>query len=725
MRQRVADVEHVDAEQKLREARRAAEKAFATARAEAFGKDSLFGEAPGVAGAVAGSAGAPADAASVDVPGLGEVPSGDAKGAWAHLRAKGGGTEVPALGGLLNGGGNVCFANSVLQVLLRLPAVALWLSHHAGACGAERGCATCELWLARLALGKLPAVRPLLVEQLGRFGLEAFAGGAQQDAKEFLRALLGQLRVCEVRAGRCVPWPGVGCDVTHVERLFGFVLEKRLRCEACGGAAKVRCAYSSDCVLHLPLPGPRERTRVWTTTELYFRRCAASFVDCDCELCEEKTGHREQECVLTQPNVLLLHVQRSLGESGRASRHPVQPEKVLTLPGHDRYELAAVVYHQGKHARAGHYHCVVLGHDERWWRFDDTSARVFRDDVERSQLRGVSLMVYTRPRGQARFARPGALMSAGAEEQAQAGDRAVAAVLGGWASGMWRLRAQTFLNGRKSNVDATTRVTVQECEAVRLRDGVLQRDAAAVGALLHGLLKAATGDRCESGGLAVRRLGSDFSDYVACIASMSSGRLGGPRGAVSRLLGQERLASVRPSAAPVSSVAGRVVGEVAPDSVAPGPVSWLAGFLLGRQGGAGLPEEQRSPLRALRHPRLLRGLRVLRRRCPLRRLLRALWQAAAARKSRSRRLMACCRLLWRSSACLRFALRALPLRALVRARRRRSAAQRRCSCHGARCSNGRSGSGQSLRESSARARQCRCLCSKPRGSTRCLGHLAL
>ena len=201
---------------------------------------------------------------------------------------------------------------------------------------------------------------------------------------------------------------------------------------------------------------------VWTTTELYFRRCAASFVDCDCEVCEEKTRHREQERVLTQPNVLLLHVRRSVGDLHRPSRHPVQPEKVLTLPGHDRYELAAVVYHQGKHARAGHYHCVVLGHDGRWWRFDDTSARVFRDDVERSQLRAVSLMVYTRPRGQARFARQGALLAPGAEEQARAGDRAVTAVLGSWTSGMWRLRAQAFLNGRKSNVDATTRVTVQE-----------------------------------------------------------------------------------------------------------------------------------------------------------------------------------------------------------------------------------------------------------------------
>ena len=116
MRQRVA-------EQKLREARVAAVTALAAVRGEALGNDSLFGEALGYAGALAGSGAAPADAASLDVPDLGELPAGDVNGAWAHLRATAGGTEVPALGGLLRSEGNGCFANSVLQVALRLPAV--------------------------------------------------------------------------------------------------------------------------------------------------------------------------------------------------------------------------------------------------------------------------------------------------------------------------------------------------------------------------------------------------------------------------------------------------------------------------------------------------------------------------------------------------------------------------------------------------------------------------
>ena len=95
MRQRVADSEHADAGQTLREARLAADKARAKARGQAFGNDSLFGEALCAAGALAGSEAVPADATSFEFPGLGEAPSGDAKGAWAHLRAKGAGLKCP------------------------------------------------------------------------------------------------------------------------------------------------------------------------------------------------------------------------------------------------------------------------------------------------------------------------------------------------------------------------------------------------------------------------------------------------------------------------------------------------------------------------------------------------------------------------------------------------------------------------------------------------------
>ena len=120
------------------------------------------------------------------------------------------------------------------------------------------------------------------------------------------------------------------------------------------------------------------------------------------------------------------------------------------------------------------------------WRFDDANARVFRGDVGRSELRSVYLLVYTRPRGLAQFAHVGPLQptaSRGAKGTASAVGAAAAAsvrpvvredaldaVVAGWSLETWRTRAQAFLNGRQSDVDATTRVTVTAGEAELLHD---------------------------------------------------------------------------------------------------------------------------------------------------------------------------------------------------------------------------------------------------------------
>ena len=120
-----------------------------------------------------------------------------------------------------------------------------------------------------------------------------------------------------------------------------------------------------------------------------------------------RTVHRSQVRVVTAPNVLLIAPGRkATAESDREVAYPVQPERDFTLPGlGDRYELAAVVYRRGVRAATAKYHCVVKCDDERWWRFEDGCLpRAFRGDLERSELRAVHLLVYTRPRAQARFA---------------------------------------------------------------------------------------------------------------------------------------------------------------------------------------------------------------------------------------------------------------------------------------------------------------------------------
>ena len=122
------------------------------------------------------------------------------------------------------------FANAILQVLLRLPAVAMWLCHHAGACDVPSACLACAVWRSRRALWRQAAAVPELVSRLCEFEeLAAFGDERQHDAEEFCASLLDALCGREVRAGRFAEWP-LGARrrrVTHVERLFGFVLEQR------------------------------------------------------------------------------------------------------------------------------------------------------------------------------------------------------------------------------------------------------------------------------------------------------------------------------------------------------------------------------------------------------------------------------------------------------------------------------------------------------------------
>ena len=158
---------------------------------------------------------------------------------------------------------------------------------------------------------------PALVASFGEFALLShFGDGLPRDLDEFYCCLLDALRDRAMTAGRFTDWAGAGLGdgkASHVERLFGFVLEQRSRCDACGDSAATAVRYSFDRVLRLPVPESAERGRVWTTTELYYARVAPTEVELACRRCSGRTSHREQARLLTQPNVLLLQVQRRRG----------------------------------------------------------------------------------------------------------------------------------------------------------------------------------------------------------------------------------------------------------------------------------------------------------------------------------------------------------------------------------------------------------------------------
>ena len=373
-------------------------------RSAAFGRHSLFDARGAAEGAL--ETNAPLPPADLAIEAFAGLPSGDAVAIWRFV----GGIAV---GGLANAG-NTCYASSVAQVLLRVPAVALWLHTHAAQCkgfdcsGSGQGvrCVACALWATRLQLGS--AALPELVRHR-RAVDEVFQKDSEHDAAEFMKRLLTRMRRCELEAERAVEWNGLQNEVrraTHVDRLFGFVEETRLQCKQCRSC---RASYACAHVLVLPVPPVDERGRPWTVTDLYYLWAKPEDLVGDaaeeCRTCGgQRTSHVRQRRMNSRPNVVVVHVRRTVGGSSDVLRHPVLAEEEVSLPDVGSFELSGVVYHSGRTATRPHYSCVSRGPDRQFWRYDDKAAWRFPSDVGRLLPRSVYMLVYTRPMGVAGFA---------------------------------------------------------------------------------------------------------------------------------------------------------------------------------------------------------------------------------------------------------------------------------------------------------------------------------
>ena len=106
----------------------------------------------------------------------------------------------------------------------------------------------------------------------------------------------------------------------------------------------------------------------------------------------------------SRPNVLVVHVCRTLGGSGDVLRHPVLVEEEISLPDVGSFELSGVVYHSGRSVARPHYSCVSRGPERQFRRHDDKAAWRLPSDVGRVLPRSVYVMVYTRLKGIAGFA---------------------------------------------------------------------------------------------------------------------------------------------------------------------------------------------------------------------------------------------------------------------------------------------------------------------------------
>ena len=380
-----------DREAILQEQRRAARQRRSRAerlRRDAFGPDSLF--ADGVVSVPALFESVPVAPAEVGIPGLSDVPRGVFSAA-----------EAVPLRGLRRGSTNLCYVISSAQVMMRTPGMFEWLQkHNEDGCPHERtSCVLCGLfltWTQIFAGWSRGAEYPRLAERRHHVA-DVFANNEQQDAAAFIEGFLDKVRQSEIAAGRCARWGHVRLTgprvATHVDRLYGFVLEERRRCT--GACQRVMSWYTGEFVLKLPVG--RKDGGPMTLVEMYLASCGKVDMRKMCDCCGRDTTHEEQRRICGMPNVLVVQVSRQNDENGRLVREPVSVEERLILPGLDAVDLVGVIYHTGPTVDRGHYTCLCRGPDGGFWFYDDDCRSVkMTQEVAHFRPRNVHVVVYAR-----------------------------------------------------------------------------------------------------------------------------------------------------------------------------------------------------------------------------------------------------------------------------------------------------------------------------------------
>ncbi|KAI0271314.1 ubiquitin carboxyl-terminal hydrolase 14 [Gloeopeniophorella convolvens] len=260
----------------------------------------------------------------------------------------------PGLTGLQNLG-NSCYMASVLQVLFALPRFqARWgaprAPQHWAACAEPLPAACLACQLHKLADGLLSGryarpptpgavqagVRPASFKALVGRGHAEFATMRQQDAEEFLAHLVTSLR----RYARAHPQdPGA-------EETFGFALEQRLQCTACGG---VRYRVDAHDAFGVPVPAREEaadaegRTRYAPVAleECLALATAPEALEYRCSRCARDVSATRQTRFATFPETLVLHAKKFQ----LVNWVPTKLDIPLVLPDDDTLTLDAYLGH--------------------------------------------------------------------------------------------------------------------------------------------------------------------------------------------------------------------------------------------------------------------------------------------------------------------------------------------------------------------------------------------
>ena len=301
--------------------------------------------------------------------------------------------------------GNTCFMNSVLQCLVHTPSLNAYLRKrtHSKRCS-KRGsavpfCIGCKL--EELALRTFtPGTGPFAPREIAnslQLIARGFRLGRMEDAHEYMRYLLEALT--KVFFNLVDRPPDQSNRYTFLQQCFQGSLQSQIRC--------LTCQHESNTVdpfldLSLELHAPRAGTCA-SITKAMVLFTQEEYLDGDnryhCERCRKLVRARKQLSIASAPRFLTVHLKRfsfgsSMFGSGKISSHVAFDSewdvtrfmsKQRAHAPTTRYQLYAVLVHEGSSTSSGHYYCYVralappagnaVGSGSRWFCVNDAVAR--------------------------------------------------------------------------------------------------------------------------------------------------------------------------------------------------------------------------------------------------------------------------------------------------------------------------------------------------------------
>ena len=277
-------------------------------------------------------------------------------------------------------GRNLCFPNSTVQFMGAVPEFKKFLINTVAIQPRQEAFATAQE-LARIYRSGAPeeSTEQLLQLVSQRSGKD-LASGRQEDADEFLRALLSVLNqelanTNEYQEICATFWGKIGLTTRF---------EDTLPVGNCSKCSKYRPILQEEEFLALMLTVPYSAipTNLSTLMSAFFRgepfwrscpECCKCLIPChETGLCRQRA--RCQRSIRTAPNTLCIQLTRFAGGPNALKVQTlVKAEHNLQLLGFINYELVATLDHIGRTMRNGHYISKVRDTGGSWKLYDDTS----------------------------------------------------------------------------------------------------------------------------------------------------------------------------------------------------------------------------------------------------------------------------------------------------------------------------------------------------------------